>query len=515
MLAVFSNYTFAQKCNQGNQDPPKLPCDTCPPLPGDSTDTPVVYPKDPNEIIGVKGYDSLQWVKVTEQLSYTIYFENYPDFATAPAQKVEVRFAFDEKADMYSFGLGSFGFGPFVFPVEDAPNIYQQRLDVRDSLGIYVDVVAGLDVVKKEAFWIFSSIDPATGLPPLEAMKGFLPVNDKEKHNGEGFVSFVMKPVDDAATRDSIQATASIVFDTNDAISTNVWVNTIDAAPPVSLLQGVQDNTNPSLYHLSFTAADDTGGSGVRKITVYCSENKLPYKELAVCLPDSILDFSLENSGEYAFYCIAEDYTGNREANKETSDFIINSNTAPTDLLLSDTDFNDDIVLYGFIAELFAVDTETNSGFEYALAEGTGAIHNDLFRVSGSQLQAASTFKCAIDTEYKIRLSATDIGGLKVEKAFVLKMNHVLIHPVQVDMQVVVCEGDNYNFHGTAYNQTGIYTFRKENEFTCDSVYVLSLTVNPYPAAPSVTVEGTHTLVSSALNGNQWYDENGAIEGAT
>jgi hypothetical protein len=502
-----------------NDSIPPCPCDTCckptPPLPGDSTDIPPVTSVDPNEIIGLRGYDTLQWIKATEQLSYTIYFENDPDFATAPAQKVTVRFTFDEKADMYSFGLSSFGFGSFVFPVEGAPNIYQQRLDVRDSLGIYVDVVAGLDVVKKEAFWIFSSIDPATGLAPLEAMKGFLPVNDKEKHNGEGFVGFFMKPAADAATRDSIHALASIVFDTNDAISTNVWVNTIDAVPPTSQLQGSQDDATPSLHHLHFNAEDDTDGSGVKQITVYYSENKMPYKELAICLPDSILDFSLENSGEYAFYSIAEDYTGNREANKETPDFIINSNTAPADILLSDTIFGDDISLHGFIAELSALDAEDNPNFDYALAEGEGAIHNDLFRISGSQLQALASFKCAEDSVYKIRLGVTDIGGLSFEKAFVLKMEYVLVHPDPVNRQVAICEGDSYDFYGTSYNQTGNYTYRKGNEFACDSVYILNLTVNLYPAAPSVTVEGTHTLVSSALNGNQWYDENGAIEGAT
>ncbi|MDR2626689.1 MAG: T9SS type A sorting domain-containing protein, partial [Dysgonamonadaceae bacterium] len=358
-------------------------------------------------------------------------------------------------------------------------------------------------------------IDPATGLAPLEAMKGFLPVNDKEKHNGEGFVTFFMKPVADAATRDSIRAVASIVFDTNEAIETNVWVNTLDAAPPASQLQGARDNNDQSLYHLSFNATDDANGSGVKQIMVYYSENKAPYKELAVCRPDSVLDFTMETSGEYAFYSIAEDHTGNREANKETPDFAINANTAPTDILLSNTVFNDDIALHGFIAELSAIDAESNPRFEYALAEGDGAIHNDLFRVSGSQLQTATPFKCAEDTEYQIRLGVTDAGGLHFEKAFTLQLNQILLKPEPVSFSVAICEGDSYDFFGTSYSQTGSYTYRKEKEFTCDSVYVLNLTVNPYPSAPVVTVEGTHTLVSSALNGNQWYDENGPVEGAT
>ena len=48
----------------------------------------------------------------------------------------------------------------------------------------------------------------------------------------------------------------------------------------------------------------------------------------------------------------------------------------------------------------------------------------------------------------------------------------------------------------------------------CDSVYILNLRVDPLPAKPSVTVSGNR-LTSSALNGNQWFDEQGPIAGAT
>lgn len=65
---------------------------------------------DPNEIIGPQGYDSLQWVSINDVLNYTIYFENDPEFATANAQKVDVRFTFDDKAYIKGFGLSTFGF---------------------------------------------------------------------------------------------------------------------------------------------------------------------------------------------------------------------------------------------------------------------------------------------------------------------------------------------------------------------------------------------------------------------
>ena len=50
----------------------------------------------------------------------------------------------------------------------------------------------------------------------------------------------------------------------------------------------------------------------------------------------------------------------------------------------------------------------------------------------------------------------------------------------------------------------------------CDSVYVLNLSVVKPLEMPLVKVEGTHTLVSSAAKGNQWFREDGTpVEGAT
>jgi hypothetical protein len=60
---------------------------------------------DPNEIIGPAGYDSIRWVSINDVLNYTILFENDPEFASANAQKVDVRFSFDDKAWMRGFGL--------------------------------------------------------------------------------------------------------------------------------------------------------------------------------------------------------------------------------------------------------------------------------------------------------------------------------------------------------------------------------------------------------------------------
>jgi len=79
------------KCNQGNQDlAQRAPHEK----PGGDAEFAGQTSVDPNEIIGPQGYDSLQWVSINDVLNYTTYFENAPQFATANAQRVDVRLPF-------------------------------------------------------------------------------------------------------------------------------------------------------------------------------------------------------------------------------------------------------------------------------------------------------------------------------------------------------------------------------------------------------------------------------------
>ena len=500
------------KCNQGDQKP--LPDPEHPQDPLDGTSTSGGQSSDPNEIIGPTGYDSVRWVSINDVLNYTIFFENDPEFATANAQKVDVRFNFVDKAAMKGFGLGTYGFANQSWNIEDAPVAYQNRLDLRDSMYIFVDLTAGIDVVKQQAFWLFNSIDPETGYHPWQVDRGMLPVNDST-HVGEGFVTFRLKPQENLKTGDTISIQASIVFDQNDTIPTNRWRNTIDASNPTSKVKARQDSKNEHLYHLTLEAADDEGGSGLKRVLLYQANNFGIYEEVATCPVDTVIDFTAEPGHQYRFYSIAEDNVGNREPLKEEPDLIININAAPTDIALSDTIFQDDIAAGGFIAELTSEDIEDGGSFIYALAEGDGAIHNDLFEIKGTQLVAKNTFKCAEDSIYKVRLSTTDEGGLTYSKAFTLNLRNVLIKPEVDTLRVILCEGDSYNFFSDELDKTGMYRFSKSNDFMCDSVFVLQLTVLPRQEKPLVTVEGTHTLVSSAQKGNQWFRQDGTkVEGA-
>ena len=322
-LILFDGYCQSNNgevgCQQGQQNEMTPKGDVVGSNPETESNTSVYNPSDPNEIIGTKGYDALgdtlQWVAATASLPYTIYFENDPELATAAAQKVEIRHALHPKADISTFAVGAFGFGSHVFTVEGNRSTYQQRLDLVEDMGIYVDVVAGIDIVANEVFWIFQSIDPATGLPPQGTQQGFLPVND-ENHNGEGYVSFTIKPKADACvTGDVVNASASIVFDINEAIPTNVWHNTVDACPPTTQLTGQEVDNNEVL--LQFSGTDDEGGCGIKQYKLYVSDNYGAYSLYDNYPVGSVVYFPAEYDHCYRFFCLGEDNVGNVEGMKE------------------------------------------------------------------------------------------------------------------------------------------------------------------------------------------------------
>ncbi len=273
----------------------------------------IICSRDPNDITGPAGYGDAKMVSKFVDWPYKIRFENDPEFATAPAQIVKINMPVDNNLNLFSFRLGDFGFGQFNFTVPSNKTSYATRLDLTDSLGIVVDVTAGIDVAKREVFWVFESKDPATGLAPSDPFKGFLPVNDSLKGNGEGFVTFSIRPAAHTVTGDSVQAIANIVFDINEAILTPEIFNTIDALPPssqVSPLAPIQDSTG---FFVFFHGSDDTGGSGLASFDLFVSENNGPYQLNEQGITDVRARFFGLPGNTYRFFTLATDHTGNRE----------------------------------------------------------------------------------------------------------------------------------------------------------------------------------------------------------
>lgn len=285
------------------------------------TFTPSVCSKDPNEIIGPVGYGEKRFVSTSLKMPYTILFENDPELAVAPAQKVIITHQFDPHINRSSLKLGDFGFSNMIFSIPANTASYSTRLDLRDSLGIFVDLTAGINVGNNTAFWIFQTIDPATGLPPADPFLGFLPVNDSSG-KGEGFVSYTVNPRISTQSGDSIKAQASIVFDINTPIITNIWSNVADAGKPQSSVYPLASSYDTTRIQLSFSSQDDAMGSGVASVELWVSENQGGYSRHGIYPPDTTIEFTGSPCSDYRFFSIAIDHAGNLEEDKEEPDAV-------------------------------------------------------------------------------------------------------------------------------------------------------------------------------------------------
>ncbi|RYE59633.1 MAG: hypothetical protein EOP48_00190 [Sphingobacteriales bacterium] len=352
------NQTGCLGCGGGGR-PPKQ---SDPPT-GSST---AITPTDPNAIVGLNGFESKQWLSIKDRLTYTVFYENDPKLASAPAQNVVVRLTLDSRIDKNSLKLADFGFGNYQFQVPSNSTYYNERLDLRDSLGIFLDVTAGIDVTKNQLFWFFKSIDPNTGKTPTDPFKGYLPINDTIKQEGvlgkgEGFVRFSILTSSQVATGDSVLAQAKIVFDSNEEIPTNTWMNTIDALPPISSINGYQLDSNA--VKLRFSGQDDSGGTGLKTFAIYVSENNGVFTRFADKIEDTSYSYTGTPGSAYKFFTLATDNVGNEEPLKNSSNILV---VIPNNLLVSSTNCpNSDINFAATVMNNSTYQWQVDSGFGY------------------------------------------------------------------------------------------------------------------------------------------------------
>jgi RHS repeat-associated protein len=228
---------------------------------GPGGDTSVITSFDPNDILGPNGYGDDNHIVPDRVFGYTIRFENDPDETTAPAFVVVITQVLDLDLDYDTFELGEFGFGPWRWDVPAGRSYYQTRLDLRPERNILVDVTASLDLETGLARWEFFTLDPETlDLPMSDPEAGFLPPSATAPE-GEGFVSYRIRPRQGLATGTRIDAEASIVFDVNEPILTPAIYHTIDAAPPASAIDPLPPVITTNTFTVSWSGEDDAGGA--------------------------------------------------------------------------------------------------------------------------------------------------------------------------------------------------------------------------------------------------------------
>ena len=291
----------------------------------------VVRPSDPNDIVGPQSFGADHWTSSSNALPYTIHYENQAS-ATAPAQQVTITQTLDSDLNTNSFRLGDFGWGDIYVDVQDGTSFYIDRIDLTETRGYMVDVMAGVDVAKHEVFWSFTTIDPNTGEIPVDPTIGFLPP-DSDGSIGQGFVNYTVRANAGATTGTVIDAKATIVFTTQEPIDTPAIFNTLDTAAPESHIEAVTETTVESAQFLVRWSGSDVG-SAIAGYSVYVSDNGGAYSPWLENTTLTEATYAGQAGHTYAFYTVATDNAGNSEGIVGQADLTIQ---VTLDALPSDT----------------------------------------------------------------------------------------------------------------------------------------------------------------------------------
>ncbi len=270
--------------------------------------------RDPNDISGPAGFGPEGFIVPQPPLPYLIRFQNLPA-AEGPAAEVFVTHVLDADLDLDTFELNEFGFGDLIVPVPAGRQNFSTRLDLRSTRGVFVDVAVDLDRFTRTVTWTFQAIDPETQDLPASPFVGFLPP-DKVAPEGQGFVSFTIRTKQASPTGTRIDARATIVFDTNPPIDTNIAVNTVDVGPPNSSVNPLPSVSETTHFVVGWSGSDDADGrrgSGISSYDVYVSDNGAPFGLFRSGTRDTSAAFSGLDGHTYQFYTVATDNVGHSE----------------------------------------------------------------------------------------------------------------------------------------------------------------------------------------------------------
>ncbi len=104
---------------------------------------------------------------------------------------------------------------------------------------------------------------------------------------------------------------------------------------------------------------------------------------------------------------------------------VINTNDAPTDILLSKADIDENLPVGTVISTLTAVDDDIFDTHTFALVSGTGDADNAKVAITGSVLTTNAMYNFEQQNTLQIRIRATDSFSATYTKSFTITINDV------------------------------------------------------------------------------------------
>ncbi|MDA0683583.1 MAG: T9SS type A sorting domain-containing protein [Bacteroidetes bacterium] len=222
---------------------------------------------DPNEKAGPTGVGPEGFVSALGRTTYKIFFENKAE-ATAAAYQIVI----DDTLSSV--------FDPTTFEVEGSSHEGWTVTRIGNHL-----------------HWEIQGIELPPNVTPPE---------------GEGYVQFSVEPIGGLPSGTSLENHATIVFDFNDPIVTNTFVNTLDFGKPTTTMQALEQTVSTDSIWVYWESSDPTGESGIRSTTLYQSIDGAAFTAISTSYSDSAR-VDVEPGHEYSFYAISRDRVGNVE----------------------------------------------------------------------------------------------------------------------------------------------------------------------------------------------------------
>ncbi len=109
-------------------------------------------------------------------------------------------------------------------------------------------------------------------------------------------------------------------------------------------------------------------------------------------------------------------------------------NVAPSDLAISQSTIAENVASGTTVGELTTVDGNVGDVFVYTFVSGSGDTDNGSFAIVGNQLRTGIAVNFETKNSYSVRVRATDVGGLSVDKSLTLAVVDLaeLSAPVQI-----------------------------------------------------------------------------------
>ncbi len=228
----------------------------------------VVRSIDPNEMVGPVGIGDKNYIGQTRTIDYRILFENKKE-ATAPAYRIRISDVLDENV----FDVNSVRFGETS----------------HDGVGYDWKMTREGNRLS----WDIEGIE----LPPN--------VNAPE---GEGYVSFSVDLKSGLKSGTQLKNKAAIIFDYNETIETNEYMNTLDLVAPIAEMKEATVEGNTAT--VTCTATDD--GAGVSHYLFYASLNGGEAYYLGQNT-EPTFSFDAGKNADYTVYALAVDHVGNTQ----------------------------------------------------------------------------------------------------------------------------------------------------------------------------------------------------------